>query len=473
MKSRLVFLTLFLLAGSAGADGGAPAWKPGDFAARFEIGTAGREPFQRVPLAAEVYRYSRSPQLSDLRVFNAAGEPLPHALHQPNARGAPRESAQGVAVYPVNADVHAAARGGGRMEIRQEAAGTTVVVIAGREVDAAQPADGTRVEAYLLDARTVKGQAVALDLDADFEGARLVPITLEASGDLKNWQTLAAGEPVFRLGEGAAGATRTTVRFARAAAVEQRFLRLRWTKSAHFALNAAWIRTLQAEAQPLVPDVALPIGAPLVYDGRTAEWAVPTPVAFSRMTVALAESNAVAPVKVLGRRNPGEPWLAIGRGVLYRLAEEGGERIGPPLEVAPGSYAGLKIAVEAPTVHLGAAPPTAGLHFAPREVIFLARGPAPYTLAAGNAGAGPAHLPLPSLIPGYAAEAERGLPLAGLGRPVIDAHLLPAAPRTLFGLDARRLVLWCVLIAAVLVLAAYALALLRKSNAARQTPPPG
>ncbi|MFH0994516.1 MAG: DUF3999 family protein [Pseudomonadota bacterium] len=133
----------------------APVLKPGDFAARFDIITTGAEPFQRVMLRPEVFRFSQSVQLSDIRVFNAGGEMLPFAIRRPNEHSASQEAAQRVDVYPVEASVYAAALGGGRLEIRQNAGGTTVVIEGGQLV-AAQSEAETRVDAYLLDTRAIK-----------------------------------------------------------------------------------------------------------------------------------------------------------------------------------------------------------------------------------------------------------------------------------------------------------------------------
>lgn len=442
-----------------------PVLNPGDFAACFDIITTGAEPFQRVMLRPEVFRYSQSAQLSDIRVFNAIGEMLPFAIRQPNEHSASQEAAQRVDVYPVEASVHAAALGGGRLEIRQNAGGTTVVIEG--QGAAVQPEAESRVDAYLLDTRAIKARAVALELDADFDSAKLVPVSVEASSDLKNWRSLAAAEPVFRLGKGETSATRTTVRFANAGSVENQFLRIRWSNTARFSLHAAFLKTIIADPAPLVPDMAVPVGSPVVFDGRSAEWTISTPVSFTQFEVKLAEPNTLVPVKIFGRKHAGEPWLAIGRGVIYRIARESGESLSPPLMINSGSYQALKIEVDGAAGSLGATPPAAVLRFAPREVVFLTRGPAPFTLATGHSKVGAGQLPLQSLIPGYKTNDEQALPQATLAPPVISDNLLAKPVKTVLGIDLRRLVLWGILIAAVFLLSGYAVSLLRKLNKAQ------
>jgi len=470
MKIIPFFLTSLMACAAAFAQT-APVFKPADFAACFDISTTSAEPFQRVPLGPEVFRYSQSAQLNDIRVFNAGGESLPFALRQPNERSAPQEAAQSVAVYPVQASVHAAALGGGRMEVRQNAGGTTVVI---EGLDAAAPSESEmRVDAYLLDTRAIKTRAVALELDADFDNAKLVPISVEASSDLKTWRLLARAEPVYRLGNSDTSTTHTTVRFANASSVANQFLRIIWSNTARFTLHAALLKTIVADPAPLVADVAVLIGGPVAFDGRAAEWFVPTPVSLTQFEVKLAEPNTLVPVKVFGRKRAGERWLAIGRGVIYRIARESGESLSPPLAVHSDSYQALKVEVDGSAGSLGATPPAAVLRFAPLEVVFLTRGPEPFTLVTGHSSAGAAQLPLQRLIPGYKTDAERAFPQAALAHPVINDNLLAKPAKTLLGIDLRRLVLWGILIAAVLLLSVCAVSLLRKLNKAQANRPEG
>ena len=50
---------------------------------------------------------------------------------------------------------------------------------------------------------------------------------------------------------------------------------------------------------------------------------------------------------------------------------------------------------------IGSEAPTLQAGFVPQEVVFLARGAAPYSLAWGSADVAPANLPLSTLLPGY------------------------------------------------------------------------
>lgn len=428
--------------------------RPDEFAVRFDLATHGDGPFFRVALTADVVRHSQSPELADLRVYNAAGELVPFALTAPLA-DEPRTTPVALAVYPVTARVLAAAAAGGRLAIRSHGTSTTVIIDGASEASSA-PVD--RVAAYLLDARGVRELGVAVELDARFAGAQLVPITVEASRDLKTWQPLALGEPVYRLGDGDAQATRTSVRFVRAEPLEGQFLRLTWPAATTFALFGATVATIPAERTP-PPDVRLDLDGPVRVETQAFEWQVPTRVGITALEVRPTQANVVAPVTVFGRPGAGAPWLAIGRGVVYRIGIGGVDNLSPPLPVQPGSYHAIKLVPDVGGA-LGDAP-AAAVRLPSRELLFLARG-GPFALAVGNASARRTALAPATLIPDYRPEVVRTFATATLGPAHVDAGRIASPPRTLLGVDSRTALLWAILLGAVALLAGFALSLLRK-----------
>lgn len=85
-----------------------------------------------------------------------------------------------------------------------------------------------------------------------------------------------------------------------------------------------------------------------------------------------------------------------------------------------------------------------------RQIVFVARGEGPFTLAFGDLQLGPAALPIDALLPGYEKGAQAALPLARAGAvkrgppPTRWERLLEAPP--------RRLALWAILVGGVLAL---------------------
>ncbi|MEZ5629749.1 MAG: DUF3999 family protein, partial [Burkholderiaceae bacterium] len=103
---------------------------------------------------------------------------------------------------------------------------------------------------------------------------------------------------------------------------------------------------------------------------------------------------------------------------------------------------------------------------APAQLVFVASGGPPFTLAAGRADAAGTYLPLPSLIPGYEPGAQGRLPeaiLAGAAPAVATPTAAPVATIAPGGQrDLRQWTLWAVLVAGVLALGGMAWALMRQ-----------
>jgi hypothetical protein len=99
------------------------------------------------------------------------------------------------------------------------------------------------------------------------------------------------------------------------------------------------------------------------------------------------------------------------------------------------------------------------------QLLFLARGVGPFTLAVGNAQAKAADMPPSTLIPGYDTSSAPPISAASLG---VLAALVPAASAAptaaLGGLDWKTAMLWGVLLVGVACIGAMALHLLRQTK---------
>jgi hypothetical protein len=181
-------------------------------------------------------------------------------------------------------------------------------------------------------------------------------------------------------------------------------------------------------------------------------------------------SNALLPVRVLGRNEPSHPWRLLGQTVVYRLGTAGSEAVNPPLALHGASARWLRVESTS-GADLAAAQLHAVAEFEPVRLVFVASGSLPFELAAGRGNTAAAALPLPTLAGALGTRKVDDLPAATPGTPVIQA---PAAggPLARFWPDGqgpgKTTVLWAVLLAGVLLLGAVAWSLLRQLKA----PPP-
>ena len=80
MKPARAGIAFVLVVAGASARAADPAFVPTDFAWGRAVETQASGPLQTLLLDVSVYRGAVSPDLADLRVFNAAGEVVPHAI---------------------------------------------------------------------------------------------------------------------------------------------------------------------------------------------------------------------------------------------------------------------------------------------------------------------------------------------------------------------------------------------------------
>jgi hypothetical protein len=190
-------------------------------------------------------------------------------------------------------------------------------------------------------------------------------------------------------------------------------------------------------------------------------WQLPMGLNVERLQVELSQPNSLAPVTLSGRRESSLPWQPLGSGLLYRLTQNGQDVVQNELQLPGQTVQQLKLFVDERGGGLGAEAPTVKYAVRPTQLVFLARGPGPYTLALGNTTVKAASLPLSTLIPDYSAQK-----LATLGKATVEGEMLVTPASTLTtGTNWKKFGLWGVLLLSVLFLAAMAFSLLRKPPA--------
>jgi len=149
-------------------------------------------------------------------------------------------------------------------------------------------------------------------------------------------------------------------------------------------------------------------------------------------------------------------------GLLYRLTQNGQDVVQNELQLQGYTVQQLKLTVDERGGGLGTQVPTIKFAVRATQLVFLARGPGPYTLALGNATVKTANLPLSTLIPDYTPAK-----LSTLGKASVDGAAVASqssTPTTAETSDTnwKKFGLWAVLLLSVLFLAAMAFSLLRK-----------
>ena len=180
-RTLLTAACLFVVASSAL---GAPP-KLDDYAQGIDIVAPSGLPLVEMPLPDAVYQTVTRADLGDMRVFNAEGQPVPHAFCTAlTAGGADGHRALAAGVRAAR---RAASRAGGsRIEVQTPS---------GTQVNVREPGSGKPVaingHIHIIDARDSEEPIRAIQFDWQSpDGASQAQVSIEASDDLDKWRVL-------------------------------------------------------------------------------------------------------------------------------------------------------------------------------------------------------------------------------------------------------------------------------------------
>ena len=470
----------------AGGLWAADANSPQSYAQRLPLATVPGAALQRVVLPAQVLAALQTADYRDIRIFNAQGQPVPMALAAGGSATvlAATEKQITLPAYPIlggaGASAGTLAQEGLSLRI-EEQQGRRVVQI---NTSAGTPAapSGQQVLGALFDTRTLGAPAVSLALDVDLPPAQPVSFQVATSRDLTHWSPLAS-TVLYRAPaqNGAAGAAQlgsSTIHLT-GADLKDQYLRVTWAPAqggvelgSNLALRGATVTTSRSAAAAARPTVQ--VNLPTQNKPHELGFSLPFATPVAAIGITPQGSNVLVPVRVLGRNGNQQPWTSLAEGVVYSLQTAGVDQRSAAITLP--SYQGNSwrdIRVEADTKTPGfTAPPAVSVEFDPVQLVFVASGDAPFTLAAGlpatdAQAAASAYLPLQSLVPGYQPAQENTLPLARTEVAAAGAANVPAsvqAPDLSNKTSTKTMVLWGVLLAGVLALGLMAWALARQTR---------
>lgn len=429
---------------------------PADFTTQVPLSVTGDGPWYRLELPLNVQLNARQADLSDVRVFNAVGDVQAYALARQSAQSSETRTLTEVKWFPLYNSVDATETAPS-VRVRSSANGTLVEVQPSSQLEAGEE----ELRGWLLDASAIKAPLQQLILDWTSERDGFQRFTLEASDDLQHWRSWGEGQ-VARLIFSDERVEQHEIGLPGQSA---RYLRLLWiTPHSAPTLTSAQLQSASTRSLPLPLVWSQALAGSSVKAGEYT-WQLPMGLNVERVQVELSQPNSLAPVSLTGRRDSSLPWQPVVSGLLYRLTQNGQDVVQNELPLSGQIVQQLKLTVDERGGGLGVQVPT--LKFAVRatQLVFLARGPGPYTLVVGNTTAKAANLPLSTLIPDYSPEK-----LATLGRAMVDVGSVATKPSTVttsapIDTHWKKFGLWAVLLLSVLFLAAMAFSLLRKSTA--------
>ena len=423
-----------------------------DYSHGIEINALEGLPLVEATVPDAVYQGATRADLGDVRVFNADGQPVPHAFCAAPGTTEPTITESQLPVFQLR-EAPTNASGGTRVEM-QTAGGTQINVL---EAGPGAPmvANG---RIHIIDARASDDPMRAIQFDWQSpDDASQAQVSIEASEDLDQWRVLVPASTLLLATRGNEQLRRERIALP---LHSYDYLRVQRTDGGPpLAINGV---VAELVGQALEVEPAWFMATTLVTDDIQVlffDTARRAPVTYARLR--LPQENSSVRVTLHSRDDGKAPWIERWSGEAYRIVTDKERRESPPAHLAATSdrYWRLRFAND-PQLYRDT---QLELGYRPASLRFLAQGNGPFTLAYGSRRAeiSPAN-GCDTLLADVGAN-ERAK-LVGKGS--------AGAPRTLGGesalkplpkeTPARLVVLWSVLIVGVGVLVAMALVLLKR-----------
>jgi hypothetical protein len=456
----------------------------------------GEGPWYRLNIPLNVQLAASHDDLRDLRVLNAEGEELAYSFNWSGDEPQDLISQARPGLFPLDgpADVQTAPA----VQIKRGTSGSVI------EIAPESPDRGKLIQrGWLVDASFYGKSLRAMTLDWSSGADGFQRFTIEASDDLQHWQSWGEGQ-IARLSYAGERVEQREVALPQRKA---KYLRLIW-QTPRQAPDLTEVMLTGVDSQVQMP--ALTWSEPMrlnPYKPGVYTLELPRPLLVQAVQLQLPPGNVLAPVMLYtrgainamtrdtieltrkqekyagdlydgpdslgqngtilsGERGKEKLWLPFGDGLLYRLPQDGKEALRDEIKTESAPVKEMLVRVDTRGGGLGSEPPEMRLAVRGAQVVFLARGSAPYKLVVGGETARSAALPLDVLIPNY--EPKRLLTLGRASAPDVLPAAISVSPAVQSPGESapgwKRFGLWAVLLLGVALLAAMAFSLLRNKS---------
>lgn len=462
---RLLAPALACLATTACAD-----LQPADFRYRAAVIAQEGGSHYRLSLPAAVYLGIERRDLGDLRVLNASREIVPYAFLPRGPGGRAPVQMKAAKLFPLYGE-RSKGLDGVALDVVRGTGGTVIRLTSAPK----RARTGRKLLGYLVDASEIELPIEAMTLDwrsgAGFNGTARV----EASDDLLRWSTVLDEAPVLMLEHSGERLERKRVELSGRKA---KFLRLSFAHVPEDLVLKGVLLEIRGERVEPAREWRR-LGGASVAD-KPGEYLFDTGGRFpvDRLRLALPQQNTVARVQLLARDREDAQWRMVAAATVFQLQRDGASVSSPDVQVVPTAERQWLVRVDQRGGGLGAGEVALEIGWLPHELVFAARGGAPFSLAFGSKLAKPEALHVAAVVPEFREGKEVAALAASAGEVMGSARPAPSLADPIGWLRAlldsgegKKWALWAVLSLGVLAVAWMALRLLRELGGGR-TPPP-
>lgn len=450
MTVRAIFLAMSSVVAASPTLAAPPS--KNDYASGMIVEAPYSQPMIEAVLPEEVYRTVTSDDLSDLRVFNTEGMPVPHAFCAAAQAADPKVTEQSLPVFVLRGREQVYTSGA-RVEV-QTSAGTRV----GVNDSSAPETEVVNRLIHIIDAREVNEPLRAIRFDwSSSDGVSEVKVRIEASDDLDRWQTIVPASTLLLAQQDGQELKRESIELPTR---EYEYLRVhRVDGGPPLAINSVIAEQVEAgeEIEPVwftANHLQSNEASNLAFDSAHV-----APVTYARFR--LPRENSSVGISIQSRKDEQSPWYTRWSGESYIVVTDTARRESPPARFQPTTDRLWRVQIQNdPQLYQGA---NLELGYYPARVRFLAQGAGPFTVAFGSRRAEPAHpARCDGLLADVSAADREKMVEAGYAGAVISLGGEPALQPLPKKTPVKVVVLWGVLVVGVALLVGMALSLLQR-----------
>jgi len=417
-----------------------------DFAYGYSLEVDGDGAIYTLNLNKEIYQGLIRSDRGDLRIFNGQGATVPHYIRRLETRVKEQLPDKPLKLFPLYHKKNVNPVGDGfNVRITTNEKGAIIDMNYGQ----GEPSERI-LKGYILDASELEQPVSEIIFNWSGEQPDFVMrVDLEGSDNLKNWQRFVNGGVLSNLHYAGHTLVKNQIEFS---ARKYRYLRLTWQGDSEIKLEEAKARF------------------PASFTEQARQWSnyqlsnrdekhgyyyfdTSSVLPADRLAVEQLQRNTLVRVTIESSRNMDGPWYTRYSGLLYDL-QYGAERVSTTsihLPVVTDRF--WRVQVLDTEGSLGSEP-VLKLGWLPEQLLFVAQGESPFTLAYGSATVERMITPLPQLLLNEDELRKQGklIKSARLGSVVQlgdKSRLQPPRPP----IDWKQYVLWFVLMLGVVVLA--------------------
>lgn len=423
-----------------------------DFAFGMELSISGQGAIYGMAVPVQVYRACTRADLGDLRVFNGQGL-VPHIL-QPQVSKKTSPQPVYLPFFPLvgmgdNSQLPP------ELQITTDSKGTIIDI----RQDRTEP-PSTVVTAYIIDISGLEEKADWLEFTwIGKEDNFSTSVSIDTSDDLNGWQPLVHSAALAELQYLGHNLLRNRITMK---AGMKKYLRLSWppdeTGVDLTVIKAGYTKEERIQARTvhhLVGEPKQDADKGKMSYHYSSDGFFPV----DQVSIRLPQQNSMAQVTVFSRANEEEPWRQRASLLSYHLTIDGVNFDSRIKDIAPTTDRFWRLEIN--NLGRGSGAPTLSLGWLPQQLVFVAQGEGPYTLAYGRAGLGPERSQVDRLLTTLDPHQEKNMIMvADAGAQIIlggTGMLLPSPE-----VPWRRWILWASLVVGVLVIGGMAFQLFKE-----------